>query len=168
MILNKLSEQTNSERLIDEQISIAVETKDHLVHQRLTFKRFQTKMNDLSNRFPLINNVMQKISFRKRRDSIILGVVDGVSPHNSHKHRRKQHQRNISSQQSPDVFNQRRFDCLPGGRRELEKGGIGREAEIYHHQIGGENIPFQISIGDNHYVRWEGETSFSSQYFSTR
>ncbi|CAL4101730.1 unnamed protein product, partial [Meganyctiphanes norvegica] len=68
----------NSERMIDEQISIAVETRDHLKNQREAFKFFQTKMNDISNRFPIINSLMVKINIRKRRDSLILGTVIGV------------------------------------------------------------------------------------------
>nr|CAD7404713.1 unnamed protein product [Timema cristinae] len=63
----------SSDRLIDDQISIAVETRDHLVSQRLTFKRFQTKINDISNRFPVVNSLLQRINIRKRRDSIIIG-----------------------------------------------------------------------------------------------
>ncbi|GLH01696.1 hypothetical protein R5R35_012662 [Gryllus longicercus] len=68
----------NSDRLIDEQISIAVETRDHLVSQRLAFKRFQTKIHDISNRFPVLNSLIQRINFRKRRDSIILGLVISI------------------------------------------------------------------------------------------
>ncbi|XP_071448099.1 Golgi SNAP receptor complex member 1 [Hetaerina americana] len=68
----------SSERLLDDQISIAVETREHLMSQRLTFKKFQTKMNDLSNRFPLINSISQRIMLRKRRDAAILGVVVAV------------------------------------------------------------------------------------------
>ncbi|KAK6640674.1 hypothetical protein RUM44_012371 [Polyplax serrata] len=65
----------NSNNLVDEQISIAMETRDHLTSQRIIFKRFQTRINDLSNRFPLINSLIQRIHIRKRRDSIILGLV---------------------------------------------------------------------------------------------
>lgn len=68
----------NSERMVDEQISIAVETRDHLKSQREAFKMIQTKVNDLSNRFPLINTLMTKINIRKRRDSLILGTVIGL------------------------------------------------------------------------------------------
>ncbi|CAL4083994.1 unnamed protein product [Meganyctiphanes norvegica] len=69
----------NSERMVDEQISIAIETRDHLKGQREAFKTFQTKLNDLANKFPLINTLMTKINIRKRRDSLILGSVIGVS-----------------------------------------------------------------------------------------
>ncbi|KAF4524267.1 hypothetical protein B566_EDAN012030 [Ephemera danica] len=65
------------DRLIDEQISIAVETRENLVTQRITFKKLQTRFNDISNRFPLINSLLQRVSFRKRRDSIVLGLVIG-------------------------------------------------------------------------------------------
>lgn len=65
----------SSNNLVDEQISIAMETRDHLTSQRIIFKRFQTRINDLSNRFPLINSLIQRIHIRKRRDSIILGLV---------------------------------------------------------------------------------------------
>jgi len=65
----------NSERLIDEQINIALDTRDSLTNQREVLKAVQTKLNDLVNKFPLINNLVSKINFRKRRDTIILGVV---------------------------------------------------------------------------------------------
>jgi len=68
----------NSERLIDEQISIALETRESLVSQREILKAVQTKLNDLTNKFPMINNLVNKINFRKRRDTIILGVVIGL------------------------------------------------------------------------------------------
>lgn len=68
----------SSDRLLDEQINIAVDTRDHLVSQRLTFKRLQTRINDISNRFPVVNSLLQRINFRKRRDSIILGLVIGI------------------------------------------------------------------------------------------
>ncbi|XP_074034608.1 golgi SNAP receptor complex member Gos28 [Leptinotarsa decemlineata] len=65
----------NSDRLINEQISIAVETREHLSNQRQTMKRLQTRFNDISNRYPLINSVIQRINIRKRRDSIIIGSI---------------------------------------------------------------------------------------------
>lgn len=67
----------NSEGMVDEQITIAMETRDHMKSQREAFKMIQTKVNDLSNRFPIINSLMTKINIRKRRDSLILGTVMG-------------------------------------------------------------------------------------------
>lgn len=67
----------SSDRLINDQISIAMETKDHLMYQRQTFKRIQTRFNDISNRFPAVNSLVQRINLRKRRDSLILGLLIG-------------------------------------------------------------------------------------------
>ncbi|XP_022202769.1 Golgi SNAP receptor complex member 1 [Nilaparvata lugens] len=64
-----------SDKLVDDQISIAVETRDNLVSQRLNLKRLQMRMHDISSRFPLINGVLQRINLRRRRDSIILGLI---------------------------------------------------------------------------------------------
>lgn len=68
----------SSERLIDDQISIAIETKEHIVSQRETMKLIQMRVNDLASRFPIINSVVQRINFRKRRDAVIVGSVIGV------------------------------------------------------------------------------------------
>nr|CAH7744566.1 unnamed protein product [Callosobruchus chinensis] len=65
----------NSDRLVNEQISIAMETREHLTTQRQTLKKLQTRFNNISNRYPMINSLIQRINLRKRRDSIILGLV---------------------------------------------------------------------------------------------
>ncbi|XP_033329481.1 golgi SNAP receptor complex member Gos28 [Megalopta genalis] len=67
----------NSDRLINDQISIAMETREHLMTQRQAFKRIQTRFNDISNRFPAVNSLVQRINLRKRRDSLILGLIVG-------------------------------------------------------------------------------------------
>ena len=69
---------SSSERMVDEQISIAIETKESLVSQRAAFKKFQSRVNDITSRFPAINNLLHKINIKKRKDSIILGIVIGV------------------------------------------------------------------------------------------
>ena len=78
LLLKESEHVRNSERLIDDQISIAIEARDTLVNQRQTFKAIQTKLNDISNRFPMINNLIQKINLRKRRDAVIVAVVIGL------------------------------------------------------------------------------------------
>ncbi|XP_072379603.1 Golgi SNAP receptor complex member 1 [Diabrotica undecimpunctata] len=65
----------NSDRLVNDQISIAMETREHLTSQRHTLKRLQTRFNDISNKYPVINSLIQRINIRKRRDSIILGLI---------------------------------------------------------------------------------------------
>ncbi|KAI4491302.1 hypothetical protein M0802_010235 [Mischocyttarus mexicanus] len=67
----------NSDHLINDQISIAMETREHLISQRQAFKRIQTRFNDISNRFPAVSSLLQRINLRKRRDSLILGVIIG-------------------------------------------------------------------------------------------
>ncbi|CAL7938881.1 unnamed protein product [Xylocopa violacea] len=67
----------NSDRLVNDQISIAMETRDHLMTQRQTFKRIQHRLNDISNRFPAVTSLVQRINLRKRRDSLILGLIIG-------------------------------------------------------------------------------------------
>lgn len=41
--------------MVSDQISIAMETKEHLLSQRQQFKRLQTRFNDMTNRFPIIS-----------------------------------------------------------------------------------------------------------------
>ena len=78
MLLKESEHARNSERMIDDQINIAVETRETLMNQRVAFKAIQTKLNDISHRFPMINNLVQKINFRKRRDTVIMGSVIGT------------------------------------------------------------------------------------------
>ncbi|XP_035227050.1 Golgi SNAP receptor complex member 1-like [Stegodyphus dumicola] len=68
----------SSEKLVDDQISIAVKTKEELINQRIAMKAIQTKMTTLVNRFPVINSIIQRINLRKRRDSIILAIVISI------------------------------------------------------------------------------------------
>lgn len=78
MYLKESTHMHNSHSLINDQINIAMETKEHLTSQRHSLKRLQTRFNDMSNRFPVISSLLQRINIRKRRDSIILGVVIAV------------------------------------------------------------------------------------------
>uniref|UniRef100_A0AAV2J4S6 Golgi SNAP receptor complex member 1 n=1 Tax=Knipowitschia caucasica TaxID=637954 RepID=A0AAV2J4S6_KNICA len=71
----------NSERLVDDTISIAMATKENMTSQRGVLKSIQSKVNTLANRFPTINNLIQRVNLRKRRDSLILGAVIGANLH---------------------------------------------------------------------------------------
>uniref|UniRef100_A0A8C7RCK1 Golgi SNAP receptor complex member 1 n=1 Tax=Oncorhynchus mykiss TaxID=8022 RepID=A0A8C7RCK1_ONCMY len=68
----------NSDRLMDDTISIAMATKENMTSQRGLLKSIQSRVNTLANRFPAINNLVQRLNLRKRRDSLILGGVIGV------------------------------------------------------------------------------------------
>lgn len=78
MYLKENTHLHNSSSMVNDQISIAMETKEHLSSQRQHMKRFQTRMHDISNRFPIISSLIQRINIRKRRESLILGGVIGV------------------------------------------------------------------------------------------
>lgn len=78
LLLKETESARNSERLIDDQINIAIESRETLVSQRIAFKAIQTKLNDIANRFPVINSLVQKINIRKRRDTLIVGLVIGL------------------------------------------------------------------------------------------
>ncbi|XP_005176447.1 Golgi SNAP receptor complex member 1 [Musca domestica] len=77
MYLKESSHINSSNTLINDQINIAIETREHLLSQRQAFKRFQTRLNDISNRFPLISSLIQRINIKKKRDALILGAVIG-------------------------------------------------------------------------------------------
>ena len=55
-----------------------METKEHLTTQRDMFKMFQTKMHDMTNKFPMINSLVSRANLRKRRDTIILALVTSI------------------------------------------------------------------------------------------
>jgi len=67
-----------SDKMVQDQINIAVEMRDHLVTQRISMKRFQTRLHTLSNRFPIVNSLVQRINIKNRKDSIILGFIIAV------------------------------------------------------------------------------------------
>ncbi|XP_017141023.1 Golgi SNAP receptor complex member 1 [Drosophila miranda] len=75
MYMKETGHLSSASHLVNDQINIAIETRDHLHAQRQAFKRLQTRFNDISNRFPLISSLIQRINIKKRRDSLILGAV---------------------------------------------------------------------------------------------
>uniref|UniRef100_A0AC11D3D0 Golgi SNAP receptor complex member 1 n=1 Tax=Ovis aries TaxID=9940 RepID=A0AC11D3D0_SHEEP len=77
-LMGSVRKDIDSDRLIEETISIAMATKENMTSQRGMLKSIQSKMNTLANRFPAVNSLIQRINLRKRRDSLILGGVIGV------------------------------------------------------------------------------------------
>lgn len=61
--------------MINDQISIAIETQKNLKGQRKSFKRFQSRFHNLANTFPRINSLIQRINIKKRKDQLILAGV---------------------------------------------------------------------------------------------
>ncbi|EDW14416.2 Golgi SNAP receptor complex member 1 [Drosophila mojavensis] len=77
MYMKESGHLSSASNMVNDQINIAIETRDNLHAQRQAFKRLQTRLNDISNRFPLISSLIQRINIKKRRDSLILGAVIG-------------------------------------------------------------------------------------------
>uniref|UniRef100_A0A1A9UTH7 Golgi SNAP receptor complex member 1 n=1 Tax=Glossina austeni TaxID=7395 RepID=A0A1A9UTH7_GLOAU len=78
MYMKESSHLNSSNALINDQINIAIETRENLLSQRHAFKRLQTRFNDISNRFPLISSLIQRINIKKKRDALIVGAVVGL------------------------------------------------------------------------------------------
>jgi len=78
MYLKENDHLRNSDRMADEIIDMAMTTKENLGSQRRLFNNISGRVLSLTNRFPMINNLMQKINTRKRRDTLILGFVISV------------------------------------------------------------------------------------------
>ncbi|KAH8358889.1 hypothetical protein KR093_003203, partial [Drosophila rubida] len=77
MYMKESGHLNSASNMVNDQINIAIETRENLHAQRQAFKRLQTRFNDISNRFPLISSLIQRINIKKRRDSLILGAVIG-------------------------------------------------------------------------------------------
>ena len=78
MYLKENDHLKNSDRMADEIIDMAMTTKENLGSQRKLFSNISGRVLSLTNRFPMINNLMQKINTRKRRDTLILGFVISI------------------------------------------------------------------------------------------
>uniref|UniRef100_A0A914BZE0 Golgi SNAP receptor complex member 1 n=1 Tax=Acrobeloides nanus TaxID=290746 RepID=A0A914BZE0_9BILA len=75
-LLLKENERIGScDRLLDEQISIAMSVKENVYAQRGGLSEIQKKVIQLSKKYPAINSLMQKIKFKKRKDTIVLAAV---------------------------------------------------------------------------------------------
>ncbi|TDG49026.1 hypothetical protein AWZ03_004511 [Drosophila navojoa] len=55
MYMKESGHLSSASNMVNDQINIAIETRDNLHAQRQAFKRLQTRLNDISNRFPLIS-----------------------------------------------------------------------------------------------------------------
>jgi Golgi SNAP receptor complex protein 1 len=76
--LREMGHLTNSHKLIDTNLEMASMIKKDLSDQKRYLLSITTKINTIANRFPLVNNVLQKIKFKKRKDSLVLGVVIAI------------------------------------------------------------------------------------------
>ncbi|CAF0973074.1 unnamed protein product [Didymodactylos carnosus] len=70
--LKELGHLNNSNRLMEANLEMAMKTKTDLMVQRKHMTTITQKVNALANRFPLINNLMQKIKMSTSYDNRLL------------------------------------------------------------------------------------------------
>ncbi|KAF5385377.1 hypothetical protein D9615_001223 [Tricholomella constricta] len=78
-LLAERSRIDSSHRMTDDVLEQAYETRSEFARQRTSLSGINTRMMGVLNTMPGINNVIGMIRSRRRRDSIILGTVIGVS-----------------------------------------------------------------------------------------
>ncbi|CAF0763897.1 unnamed protein product [Adineta ricciae] len=78
LYLREMSHLNSSHKLIDTNLEMASALRKDLFDQKKYLLNITTKVNAIANRFPLVNNVLQKIKMKKRKDSLVLGTVIAV------------------------------------------------------------------------------------------
>lgn len=73
--LREMGHLNSSHKLMDRNIEMASLLKKDLSDQRKYFMNITHKVKNLTNRFPLMNNILHKIKIKKRKDSLVLGFV---------------------------------------------------------------------------------------------
>ncbi|EJD54871.1 28 kda golgi snare protein [Auricularia subglabra TFB-10046 SS5] len=68
----------SSHRMADDLLGQAYATRDEFASQRSTIAGINTRMAGVMTQFPGLNSLVSMIRSRRRRDSIILGLVIGV------------------------------------------------------------------------------------------
>ncbi|KAK7465474.1 protein transport protein gos1 [Stygiomarasmius scandens] len=68
----------SSHRMTDELLDQAYETRSEFSRQRTSLAGINARMTSVLNTMPGINNLVSMIKSRRRRDSIIMGVVIGI------------------------------------------------------------------------------------------
>uniref|UniRef100_A0A0N4ZX78 Golgi SNAP receptor complex member 1 n=1 Tax=Parastrongyloides trichosuri TaxID=131310 RepID=A0A0N4ZX78_PARTI len=70
------NERINScDRLVDEQLSLAMSVKENLYGQKTMLINAQRSLKQMAEKYPMINDIMKKIKFKKRKDKLILAAV---------------------------------------------------------------------------------------------
>ena len=75
--LNFKNSENSSHNLADQAIKIAMDTQESLRFQRSLYKGINKRFLELGQKFPMLNSLIGRIQIRKRRDSLIMGVVIG-------------------------------------------------------------------------------------------
>lgn len=63
------------DRLLDEQIEMAMSTKENVARQGINLRGISTRLHQITKKYPAINNLMQKIKTKKQKNTLILAGV---------------------------------------------------------------------------------------------
>eukprot|EP00128_Syssomonas_multiformis_P010971 Colp12_sorted_trinity150504_noHs@29220 len=66
---------SNSHNLTEDTINIAIATQERLLHDRQSLMAMSGRLGAVFNRFPKLNNLIQRIGIRKRQNSLVIGGV---------------------------------------------------------------------------------------------
>uniref|UniRef100_A0AC34PUE5 Golgi SNAP receptor complex member 1 n=1 Tax=Panagrolaimus sp. JU765 TaxID=591449 RepID=A0AC34PUE5_9BILA len=75
MLLAEHDHITNSERMVDEQINLALGVKENIHHQQRRIAGAMHQLQITLKKYPAINNIMQKIRIKRRKDTLVLAAV---------------------------------------------------------------------------------------------
>ncbi|EFI28688.1 hypothetical protein CC1G_13714 [Coprinopsis cinerea okayama7 len=77
-LLEERSRIDSSHRMTDDLLDQAYETRSEFARQRMSLQGINSRMLHVINTMPGVNNLIAMIKSRRRRDSIIMGVLIGV------------------------------------------------------------------------------------------
>uniref|UniRef100_A0AC34FGK8 Golgi SNAP receptor complex member 1 n=1 Tax=Panagrolaimus sp. ES5 TaxID=591445 RepID=A0AC34FGK8_9BILA len=75
LLLQEHEHITNTERMLDDQINLALGVKENLNHQQRRVGGAMQQLQKTMKKYPAINNLMQKIRMKKRKDTLVLAGV---------------------------------------------------------------------------------------------
>ncbi|CAD6197817.1 unnamed protein product [Caenorhabditis auriculariae] len=66
---------SSCDRLLDEQMSIALSTKENLARQGINLRGIGSRMQTIAKKYPALNGLMQRIQSKKRKNTVVLAAV---------------------------------------------------------------------------------------------
>uniref|UniRef100_A0A1I7T4T8 Golgi SNAP receptor complex member 1 n=1 Tax=Caenorhabditis tropicalis TaxID=1561998 RepID=A0A1I7T4T8_9PELO len=84
MFLKENDHINSCDRLLDEQLEMAMSTKENVARQGINLRGISTRLHYISKKYPAINNLMQKIKTKKQKNTLIFGGRHLLLPHFHH------------------------------------------------------------------------------------
>ncbi|CAB3401757.1 unnamed protein product [Caenorhabditis bovis] len=75
MYLKENDHISSCERLLDEQLDMAMSTKENVARQGINLRGISSRLQQVTKKYPAINNLMQRIKTKKQKNTIILSAV---------------------------------------------------------------------------------------------